>query len=242
MSYNPIPAQVSSSSSSILTSYEQLPPYYTSSLNPGERRLQMTSSSSQNHSGTYTYSDEGFTVVLYNQKQDARCPTFDGLEPVTGLLIPSDSSQSNHDTVSAQVCILNLVQQKIGLTSSFNLGQLHGKHSCVTNIGGPREFSDTRPILDKTYLLWKSNPQSQASSLPTSLPFSVSFNPTFVDIDKKERPLPPTHKMRIISGVNTLSSKCKYTLKIVLSRPRKLLGRATVTCVVLPICLSKRPV
>jgi hypothetical protein len=101
------------------TSYDQLlPPYYSSSLNAGERRLQMASSSSRNLSGTYTHSDKGFTVLLYHQQQNAKSPTFDGLEPVTGLLILSDSGQSTHDTVSAQVCTLNLARRMMKLTSS----------------------------------------------------------------------------------------------------------------------------
>jgi hypothetical protein len=60
-------------------------------------------SNSEELSSIYTYAANGFTVILYGQRENASVPVYDGFSPITGALIP-ESTVNRLSGIDLKVC------------------------------------------------------------------------------------------------------------------------------------------
>ncbi|KAJ6562878.1 hypothetical protein DFH09DRAFT_1479060 [Mycena vulgaris] len=178
-------------SSSVLPPYSPSPavPSYSPEPAHDEQRVEHTPRTRLHPTGNYIAKSGRDAVVLTEQEENAKLPTYGRHASINGFVTLED-----RETVSQIVL------------------KIKGKMEVMSTEGG----SMTSKLVNDSYTLWSSQ-KSHTSACPSAVPFSVVLPSKFQDCNGISHALPPSYEVPY-SSIPGLFFKSSYTISVTITR------------------------
>ncbi|KAJ3800242.1 hypothetical protein GGU11DRAFT_424738 [Lentinula aff. detonsa] len=189
------------------------PPFYSARLNEGEEILAATR---VYHTPTGSFTAQchcgDLTVMVKEQTEDVEIPIYHQ----RGLILGTFSHKNTE----------NFLQVLLKIEGKLKL-----------NVSGHNSVSTSIKIVDESYELWSK--KRDGGTCPGEIDFATVLPTTFLE-QKKEYPLPPSHKITL-SGLPGLHSECSYTMKLIMVVRSPLWNKTKLFCIPFKYRPRERP-
>lgn len=186
-------------------------PDYSAEPGVDEERLEYRESRWQytRPSGVFVHEQNGITIILNNQEDKTRVPTFGRRSKVEGTLVVESPE-------SVLEVTLKVLETRVCIVQVLTCLQLTGSIDVISPIAGWA----CAKVLDQTHTIFNSDGVGEsylhcASSLQFSCPLPISF-----EYDGQQYLLPPSYYVVLGGQGQAQYAKCTYTFTAMITRTR----------------------